>query len=223
MRRPSLSVLALGLVTLAASLAPLAPAAAEHRAAPPSSVTLVGSLQDELGCAADWAPDCSASGLSRQDDGTWAFVADVPAGGYEYKVAIDGSWDESYGAGGASGGANLPLVLQHDARLRFTYDDATHRVAVAPAEQPVPTPTAADRALAGTSLRGPLTRENFYFVMADRFDNGDPTNDTGGLVRRPAADRASTRPTRASSTAATSRASPTGSTTSTGSAPPPSG
>ncbi|HEX2129940.1 MAG TPA: alpha-1 6-glucosidase, partial [Actinophytocola sp.] len=31
------------------------------------------------------------------------------------------------------------------------------------------------------SLRGPVTDENFYFVMADRFDNGDPGNDRGGL------------------------------------------
>ncbi len=31
------------------------------------------------------------------------------------------------------------------------------------------------------SLRAPVTDENFYFVMADRFDNGDPGNDRGGL------------------------------------------
>ena len=31
------------------------------------------------------------------------------------------------------------------------------------------------------SLRAPLTDENFYFVMADRFDNGDTANDLGGL------------------------------------------
>jgi alpha-amylase len=31
------------------------------------------------------------------------------------------------------------------------------------------------------SQRGPVTDENFYFVMADRFDNGDPANDRGGL------------------------------------------
>ncbi|GAA4605071.1 glycosidase [Actinoplanes octamycinicus] len=31
------------------------------------------------------------------------------------------------------------------------------------------------------SLRAPVTDENFYFVMADRFDNGDTGNDTGGL------------------------------------------
>jgi glycosidase len=31
------------------------------------------------------------------------------------------------------------------------------------------------------SLRGPVTDESFYFVMADRFENGDPANDRGGL------------------------------------------
>jgi glycosidase len=34
---------------------------------------------------------------------------------------------------------------------------------------------------AAHSLRGPVTDENFYFVMADRFENGDTANDTGGL------------------------------------------
>src|SRR5215216_7345966 len=31
------------------------------------------------------------------------------------------------------------------------------------------------------SLRQPVTDQNFYFVMADRFDNGDTANDNGGL------------------------------------------
>src|SRR6266508_4603046 len=34
---------------------------------------------------------------------------------------------------------------------------------------------------AGHSLRAPLTGENFYFVMADRFENGRTDNDLGGL------------------------------------------
>jgi glycosidase len=33
----------------------------------------------------------------------------------------------------------------------------------------------------GHSLRAPLTGESFYFVMADRFENGDTSNDLGGL------------------------------------------
>jgi len=32
------------------------------------------------------------------------------------------------------------------------------------------------------SLRSPVTDETFYFVMADRFENGDPANDRGGLA-----------------------------------------
>jgi hypothetical protein len=38
---------------------------------------------------------------------------------------------------------------------------------------------------AGTSLRAPLTRERLYFVMPDRFANGDPSNDNGGLTGEP--------------------------------------
>ncbi|RKR86266.1 glycosidase [Micromonospora pisi] len=38
-----------------------------------------------------------------------------------------------------------------------------------------------DDAKALHSLRAPVTDENFYFVMADRFANGDPGNDRGGL------------------------------------------
>ena len=35
------------------------------------------------------------------------------------------------------------------------------------------------------SLRAPVTDENFYFVMADRFANGDTANDTGGIPGGP--------------------------------------
>src|SRR3954453_12868677 len=31
------------------------------------------------------------------------------------------------------------------------------------------------------SLRSPVTDENFYFIMADRFENGTTANDLGGL------------------------------------------
>ncbi|GAT64506.1 sulfonate ABC transporter ATP-binding protein [Planomonospora sphaerica] len=39
----------------------------------------------------------------------------------------------------------------------------------------------ADRELARDALRTDLSRERFYFAMTDRFANGDPGNDTGGL------------------------------------------
>ncbi len=31
----------------------------------------------------------------------------IPAGDWEYKIAIGGTWDENYGAGGVPGGSNV--------------------------------------------------------------------------------------------------------------------
>ena len=39
----------------------------------------------------------------------------------------------------------------------------------------------AQGAVSPHSLRKPVTDENFYFVMADRFQNGDAANDKGGV------------------------------------------
>ncbi|MGH8775567.1 MAG: pullulanase-type alpha-1,6-glucosidase [Jiangellaceae bacterium] len=176
-RRQLASVLAIGVV--AALVTGVAPAAADHTA-PPGQVTLAGSLQDELGCPADWLADCDATGLGPTGvDGVFAAEFTLSAGTYAYKVTINGSWDENYGAGGVANGPDIPLVLLEDASLTFSYDHATHRIAVAPSE-PQPGVTPEDEALAGTSLRDDLTRERFYFVMADRFENGDPGNDDGG-------------------------------------------
>ena len=156
------------------------PAAADHTP-PPQRVTLMGNLMSELGCGSDWDENCSATDLVAVDDSlVWEFVAEVPAGSYEYKVRLNGSWAENYGAAGAANGANIPLVLQTDTELRFVYDHATHVITVVPAAAQPPA-SAADRQLAGTSLRTDLTRERFYFVMADRFANGDEDNDTAGI------------------------------------------
>ena len=56
---------------------------------------VVGSLQDEAGCAADWDPACAATELAPAGaDGRYAAELTVPAGTYEYKVAVNDSWDE---------------------------------------------------------------------------------------------------------------------------------
>ncbi len=67
-----------------------------------------------------------------------------PQGSYELKVAINHSWDESYG----QGSGNVPLVLAGPATLRFTYDDTTHAIGVAPTDLPGAA-TKADSKLAG--------------------------------------------------------------------------
>jgi len=177
---PSPFVLAPVLLALVLALVGGLPAPATAADTPlPRSVTLVGSLQSEIGCPQDWAPDCATTHLPRVGD-TSVFSArfTVPAGTYALKVAIDDSWARSYGQDG--GTQDVPLVLQGEATLEFSYDDVSHRIAITPTDLPGAV-TAADKALAQPSLRAPLTREQFYFVMADRFANGDTTNDAGGL------------------------------------------
>src|SRR4051812_12660723 len=87
-------------------------------------VALVGSLQAELGCPGDWQPECPQTRLTPDGD---AFRAtfDVPAGTYEYKVALNNSWAENYGAGGVRDGANIPLTAP-GGPVTFTYDPVSH-------------------------------------------------------------------------------------------------
>ncbi len=104
-----------------------APAGRADHTPTPSVVALVGSLQSELGCPNDWAPECPATRLTPVDGapGVYRGTFDVPAGSYEYKVALNGSWDENYGSGGAPGGANIPLTAT-GGPITFTYDHVTH-------------------------------------------------------------------------------------------------
>ena len=166
--------LTLAVAATLASTAAVTPAAADHED-PAGSVTLVGSFQTELGCPADWSPACAATAMEF-DDGVGSITVDVPAGAWEWKVALDGSVGPQLPGGQRAAGAGRPcpadvLLRRHVAPRRRGARPTRPRAS--------PTPTAQ---LAGTSLRDDLTRERFYFVMADRFENGDPTNDTGGIA-----------------------------------------
>ncbi|MCP4429209.1 MAG: alpha-amylase [Chloroflexi bacterium] len=96
-------------------------------AGPSYSVALVGSLQTEIGCAGDWDPACAASELHFDaEDDVWQAVWNVPAGNYEFKVALNDTWDESYGANAQPGGANIPLNLGAAVDVKFYYDHKSH-------------------------------------------------------------------------------------------------
>jgi hypothetical protein len=99
------------------------------------SVTVAGSLQSELACPADWLPDCAATHLAFDtSDGKWHGTFALPAGSYEWKVAINDSWTVNYGVGGAAGGNNLTLsVPAGGASYVFTWDQVTHVPSAAPA------------------------------------------------------------------------------------------
>ena len=177
-RRPIISAVT-GLALVAGTLLPVALSAAPAQAAT-RTATLVGDLQSELGCPGDWQVDCTATDLT-PGAGTTTYARDltVPAGTWNVKVAIDHAWTESYGVDG--GGDNISFRLASPATLRFTYDDTTHRVGIAPTDLPGAAGDS-DKALAQDSLRTPLTQERFYFLMADRFANGTTANDAGGLT-----------------------------------------
>ncbi|WP_166845882.1 pullulanase-type alpha-1,6-glucosidase [Isoptericola sp. BMS4] len=175
----SLTAVALALPAVAAGLGGVSLRTAPAAAAADRTATLVGDLQTELGCAEDWDPTCEATTLAPAGDGTFTSELDLPAGSYEYKVALDGAWDEAYGRDGTN--ENAPLVLGGDARVRVTYDDATHRIALTPLGLAGEYDDAADAGLVVPPVRQAGSDERFYFVMTDRFANGDTSNDTAGL------------------------------------------
>ena len=117
----SLALALTGAIGLGAVVAPTASAAT-------TSVTLVGSLQFELGCPEDWVPACLATNLTDADgDGVWTGEFTVPAGDWEFKVALNGTWDEAYG----DEGGNYPLSLAAATELTFSFDDATDKISLA--------------------------------------------------------------------------------------------
>ena len=103
-RRVRLALVGLAVAAVAATTLPGQQAAADHTPLP-DTVTLVGSLQSELGCPGDWQPECDATHLQpvAGEPGVFRGTFTVPTGAFEYKAAINESFDENYGAGWGPG------------------------------------------------------------------------------------------------------------------------
>jgi maltose-binding protein MalE len=90
-------------------------------------VNAAGSYQEEAGCPGDWQPECAVTALTEGDDGLWTSGPwDLPAGDYEVKIALDGSWTTNYGVDGAKDGANYTFTLPAAGAVSFSYDPETH-------------------------------------------------------------------------------------------------
>src|SRR5688500_17214307 len=98
--------------------------------APPVSVGIPGNYQSEAGCPGDWDPACAATQLVYDANGDiWRNTFNVaPGGAYEYKVALNGSWDVNYGLHALQNGPNIPLALAAPQAVTFYYDHKTHWV-----------------------------------------------------------------------------------------------
>ncbi|HBY98165.1 MAG TPA: alpha-amylase, partial [Chloroflexi bacterium] len=120
------------LLSLVASFLPgpssVAPVSANHTPAP-TSVTVAGSFESEVGCPGDWQPACATTHLNYDtNDDVWQGSWAIPAGSYEYKAALNDRWDENYGLHAAQNGANSPLSFASPTSVKFYYDHKSHWV-----------------------------------------------------------------------------------------------
>lgn len=123
-----------------------------HHTNTPDTVTLVGNLQQSLGCDNDWQPDCSETSLENTEGSLWFGRFEVPAGDYEIKIVINGSWDENYGVGGTEDGANIPISVDDEVQsVDFYYDHSNHRLYI------------------GEMVAGDLTTASAHWLSTDTF------------------------------------------------------
>jgi glycosidase len=110
---------------------------------PPRAVSFPGNYASILR-GADWEPaDPTVQGSDPDGDGVWTLTVTLPGGDYEFKVAIDGTWEENYGAGGQLDGANIGFTVPGDGGdVVFYYDRATGEInlGVNAPSGPVPAP-----------------------------------------------------------------------------------
>lgn len=104
----------------------------------PETVVIPASFQSELGCLADqldvggdWEPGCDATRLT-YDAATklWKGTFTIPVGEWEYKVALNNSWNENYGEFGIPGGDNMTLSVKKPVAITFIYDPVSHLVSL---------------------------------------------------------------------------------------------
>jgi hypothetical protein len=88
-------------------------------------VNVPGSWQAAAGCPADWQPDCEVTALE-EVDGLYVGTFVIPAGSYEAKVALDGSWAVNYGVDGIADGDNYTFEVAEDGEVTFTFDPETN-------------------------------------------------------------------------------------------------
>jgi cyclomaltodextrinase len=101
---------------------------------PEKKAVLAGNLQKALGNTGGqfggvWDPASEITRLKSLGNGVFTFTGKLPAGEYEYKIAIDGSWKENYGQGGKQDGPNIPIKIEQEQEVTFYYNDNTHKIA----------------------------------------------------------------------------------------------
>ncbi len=95
----------------------------------PTTVTIPGNLQESLGCPGNWQPECPNTQLGLiETANVWKGTFEMVVGDYEYKVALNQTWGENYGANAERNGGNVALFLDSDVAVSFYYDHQTNWV-----------------------------------------------------------------------------------------------
>lgn len=96
----------------------------------PDAVAIAGDFNKILGAPEDWAPQYDEAQMTFNPlVQVWTLTAELPAGFYTYKVALNRSWDENYGAFGVRDGANHEL--NHDGgTVTITYSHETRDIVI---------------------------------------------------------------------------------------------
>ena len=96
----------------------------------PEAVAVAGDFNTILGAPENWAPQYDEAQLTLDAlDQLWKISADLPAGFYTFKIALNRSWDENYGAFGTFDGPNHEL--HHDGgTVTIRYDHRTRDITI---------------------------------------------------------------------------------------------
>ena len=96
----------------------------------PEAVAVAGDFNTILGVPENWAPQYDEAQLTLDAlDQLWKISADLPAGSYTFKIALNRSWDENYGAFGTFDGPNHEL--HHDGgTVTIRYDHSTRDITI---------------------------------------------------------------------------------------------
>ena len=85
---------------------------------------VVGDFLKESGNGSDWDPRNMKGVLKKYKNGLYEGALKLKAGNYNYKIAMNGTWDESYG----NNGQNIALNLSKDSEVIFRLDYKNKKV-----------------------------------------------------------------------------------------------
>ncbi|MGK3954700.1 glycosidase [Arthrobacter sp. R4] len=96
----------------------------------PEAVAVAGDFNTLLGAPEDWAPQYDEAQMTFDFVAQqWVISAELPAGYYTFKIALNRSWEENYGAFGTFDGPNHELH-HNGGTVTIRYDHRTRDIVI---------------------------------------------------------------------------------------------